>query len=74
MTTGAAIANPGGPVAPARAPRLLRIAPGLKALLSYRFGEDFRHDAIAGVCVASVAVPVAIASAQLAGFSPGVGR
>ena len=73
MTTVAAIANVGDPVAPARAPRLLRVAPGLKALLGYRFGEDFRHDAIAGVCVASVAVPVAIAYAQLAGFSPEVG-
>jgi high affinity sulfate transporter 1 len=39
----------------------------------YQFGEDFRHDAIAGVCVASVAVPVAIAYAQLAGFRPEVG-
>jgi high affinity sulfate transporter 1 len=42
-------------------------------ILNYQFGEDFRHDAIAGVCVASVAVPVAIAYAQLAGFRPEVG-
>jgi MFS superfamily sulfate permease-like transporter len=35
--------------------------------------DDFRHDLIAGVCVASVAVPVAIAYAQLAGFRPEVG-
>jgi high affinity sulfate transporter 1 len=49
------------------------MAPGLRALLGYRFGEDFRHDAVAGVCVAAVAVPVAIAYAELAGFSPEVG-
>jgi high affinity sulfate transporter 1 len=42
-------------------------------MLNYRASEDFRHDAIAGVCVASVAVPVAIAYAQLAGFRPQVG-
>jgi high affinity sulfate transporter 1 len=42
-------------------------------LLAYRLGDDFRHDVIAGVCVASVAVPVAIAYAQLAGFRPEVG-
>lgn len=56
-----------------RAPLLLRIAPGLRTILNYQFGEDFRHDAIAGVCVASVAVPVSIAYAQLAGFRPEVG-
>jgi len=53
--------------------RLFRIAPGLRPLLAYRFADDFRHDAIAGVSVAAVAVPVAIAYAQLAGFSPEVG-
>jgi high affinity sulfate transporter 1 len=53
--------------------RLFQIAPGLRTLSRYRFAEDFRHDAIAGVCVAAVAVPVAIAYAQLAGFSPEVG-
>jgi MFS superfamily sulfate permease-like transporter len=57
----------------ARPGLLNRIAPGLRPLLAYRFSEDFRHDAIAGVCVASVAVPVAIAYAQLAGFRPEVG-
>jgi high affinity sulfate transporter 1 len=40
---------------------------------NYQFRDDFRHDAIAGVCLASVAVPVAIAYAQLAGFRPEVG-
>jgi high affinity sulfate transporter 1 len=73
MSTGTAIRDFGGSVTPARASARPRIAPGLKALRSYRFREDFRHDAIAGVCVASVAVPVAIAYAQLAGFRPEVG-
>jgi high affinity sulfate transporter 1 len=73
MTTGVSTGNFGDPVTPQRAPILLRIAPGLRAMLNYRFSEDFGHDAIAGVCVASVAVPVAIAYAQLAGFRPEVG-
>jgi MFS superfamily sulfate permease-like transporter len=41
--------------------------------LSYRFADDFRHDLLAGVSVAAVALPVAIAYAQLAGFNPVVG-
>src|SRR6478672_13154718 len=53
--------------------RLTRIAPGLTKLLSYRFAEDFRHDLLAGVSVAAVALPVSIAYAQLAGFDPVVG-
>ena len=53
--------------------RLARIAPGLSALLGYRFSDDFRHDAIAGLSVATVALPVSIAYAQLAGFDPVVG-
>src|SRR6516162_9187710 len=53
--------------------RLMRIAPGLIKLLSYSFAEDFRHDLLAGVSVAAVALPVAIAYAQLAGFDPVVG-
>jgi high affinity sulfate transporter 1 len=61
------------PITAARSGLLLRVAPGLRPLLAYRFGEDFRHDAVAGVCVASVALPVAIAYAQLAGFRPEVG-
>jgi MFS superfamily sulfate permease-like transporter len=44
----------------------------LSALLGYRFSDDFRHDAIAGLSVAAVALPVSIA--QLAGFDPVVGR
>ena len=53
--------------------RLTRIAPGLMKLLSYSFAEDFRHDLLAGVSVAAVALPVAIAYAQLAGFDPVAG-
>ncbi|MBR0933808.1 SulP family inorganic anion transporter [Bradyrhizobium jicamae] len=53
--------------------RLTLIAPGLAKLLSYSFAEDFRHDLLAGVSVAAVALPVAIAYAQLAGFNPVVG-
>src|SRR6476646_10849587 len=73
MITGTAIAYPRDRAMPARLPPLLRFTPGLRVILHYRFGEDFRHDAVAGVCVASVAVPVAIAYAQLAGFRPEVG-
>jgi hypothetical protein len=35
--------------------RLARFAPGLTELLSYSFGENFRHDLSAGVSVAAVA-------------------
>jgi high affinity sulfate transporter 1 len=52
---------------------LARIAPGLSALLRYRFPDDFRHDAVAGISVAAVALPVSIAYAELAGFNPVVG-
>jgi high affinity sulfate transporter 1 len=52
---------------------LARIAPGLSALLRYRFPDDFRHDAVAGISVAAVALPVSIAYAELAGFNPIVG-
>jgi high affinity sulfate transporter 1 len=53
--------------------RIARIAPGVPALLSYRLAEDFRYDLVAGISVAAVALPVAIAYAQLAGFTPVVG-
>src|SRR5262249_19669387 len=56
-----------------RTRRLARIAPGLSALLGYRFSDVSRHDAIAGLWVAAVALPVSIAYAQLAGFDPVVG-
>jgi MFS superfamily sulfate permease-like transporter len=55
------------------ASRLARIAPGLRKLLPYSFAENFRHDLLAGLSVAAVALPVAVAYAQLAGFDPVVG-
>lgn len=51
---------------------LQRLAPGLAALLAYR-RRDLPGDLVAGVSVAAVALPVGIAYAQLAGFSPVVG-
>jgi high affinity sulfate transporter 1 len=53
--------------------RLARFAPGLPTLLRYRLAEDFPHDLVAGVSVAAVALPVSVAYAQLAGFTPVVG-
>jgi high affinity sulfate transporter 1 len=53
--------------------RLARLAPGLSALVHYRFAEDFHRDLVAGISVAAVGLPVAIAYAQLAGFNPVVG-
>lgn len=52
--------------------KLSRFAPGLPALLHYRF-TDLPHDLIAGLSVAAVALPVGVAYAQLAGFEPVVG-
>src|SRR5262249_59706241 len=49
-----------------------RFAPGLRQLLAYR-REWLRADLVAGVSVAAVAVPTAIAYAQLIGFEPVVG-
>ncbi len=49
-----------------------RLAPGLVALLAYR-RRDLPGDLVAGVSVAAVALPVGVAYAQLAGFSPVVG-
>ncbi|HUN81943.1 MAG TPA: SulP family inorganic anion transporter [Phycisphaerae bacterium] len=51
---------------------LFRIAPGLRPLLAYRWA-DFRYDLVAGISVAAVALPVSVAYAELAGFSPEVG-
>ena len=53
-------------------PFLLRVAPGLRNLLEYR-REWLRHDAVAGVSVAAVALPTTLAYAQLIGFDPVVG-
>jgi len=52
--------------------RLVRLAPGLPALLGYR-RADFPQDLLAGLSVAAVALPVGVAYAQLAGFNPVVG-
>ena len=52
--------------------RLGRIAPGLPALLTYR-RADLPHDLVAGLSVAAVALPVGVAYAELAGFTPQAG-
>lgn len=52
--------------------RLARIAPGLVSLLGYR-AAWFKDDLRAGVSVAAVALPVAVAYAELAGFHPVTG-
>ena len=57
------------PTLPGRASRL---APGLAMLRGYQIGW-LKYDLAAGVSVAAVALPVAIAYAQLAGFPPVVG-
>lgn len=46
-----------------------RFLPGLAALRGYRLAW-FRYDLVAGVSVAAVAVPIAIAYSQLAGVPP----
>jgi MFS superfamily sulfate permease-like transporter len=51
---------------------LARIAPGLAVLRGYKI-EWLRYDVAAGLSVAAVALPIAIAYAQLAGFPPVVG-
>ena len=56
-----------------RARWLGRVAPGLPALIRYNVRADLRSDLVAGVSVAAVALPVAVAYAQLAGFNPVVG-
>lgn len=55
-----------------RSPVIGRLAPGLLRLLDYR-REWLRFDVMAGLSVAAVAVPTAIAYAQLIGFEPIVG-
>ena len=51
---------------------IARFAPGLAALLSYD-RRNAAGDLKAGLAVAAVALPVAIAYAELAGFSPEYG-
>jgi len=49
-----------------------RFAPGIFAFLSYN-KANFARDAVAGLSVAAIALPVGVAYAQLAGFNPAVG-
>jgi high affinity sulfate transporter 1 len=51
---------------------LYRIAPGLGVLATYH-REWLKHDVIAGVSVAAVALPTAIAYAEIIGLEPVVG-
>ncbi len=57
--------------APARS-WVATLAPGLPALLAYE-PRNLRHDLVAGLSVAAVALPVGVAYAELAGFNPAVG-
>lgn len=52
--------------------RLFRYVPALGALRTYR-ARDARHDAVAGLTVATVAVPQAMAYALIAGLPPEYG-
>lgn len=52
--------------------RLLSLAPGLASLLDYRRAH-LKDDLRAGLSVAAVALPVAVAYAELAGFHPVTG-
>ena len=52
--------------------RLVRWMPGLPELLRYN-RKPLKRDLVAGLSVAAVSLPVSIAYAQLAGFSPVVG-
>ncbi|MGO9388674.1 SulP family inorganic anion transporter [Rhodoblastus sp.] len=51
---------------------MIQYAPGLAALLRYK-PSDVKADVAAGLAVASVAIPVGVAYAELAGFSPEIG-
>ena len=57
---------------PGQSDRVSRYLPGLRSLLRYR-REWLASDLVAGVSVAAVAIPTAIAYAQLIGFEPIVG-
>jgi len=52
--------------------RILNIAPGIATLRHYS-RADLSHDALAGLSVAAIALPVGVAYAELAGFNPVVG-
>lgn len=55
------------PVAPAAPPWLLRVVPALDSLRHYRLA-DARADTVAGLTVAAIAVPQAMAYAMVAGL------
>ncbi|HET9646885.1 MAG TPA: sulfate permease [Microlunatus sp.] len=57
---------------PARRPLLDRIVPVAEHVRSYR-GKTLRHDALAAITVAALALPAAMAYAELAGLPPVVG-
>ena len=65
--------EPAASESPSMIDRLARVSPGLPLLLRYSFAADFRHDLVAGISVAAVALPVSMAYAELAGFNPVVG-
>ena len=50
----------------------VKLAPGLEQFLAYE-RSWLRYDIVAGVSVAAVAVPTAIAYAQIMGFDPVIG-
>jgi MFS superfamily sulfate permease-like transporter len=64
----------GNTISSGRKPRaiLYRIAPGLGISAAYQ-REWLRHDLIADVSVAAVALPTAIAYAQIVGLDPVIG-
>lgn len=66
------IANNSQPAASGPSAWLSRYIPGLTLLSNYRPGW-LRHDLVAGLSVAAVALPTGIAYAELAGLSPVVG-
>ena len=61
--------DPANPTSQQRKPILYRIAPGIEALAGYR-RDWFKYDLIAGVSVAAVALPTAIAYAEIIGLEP----
>ncbi|HKE01551.1 MAG TPA: sulfate permease [Planctomycetota bacterium] len=63
--------EPSGVARPAK-PRRFTLLPGLGQLLGYQ-REWLAADVVAGVSVAAIAVPTAIAYAQMIGFEPVVG-
>jgi high affinity sulfate transporter 1 len=64
-----AMHDPTIPASPRRKSIFFRIAPGIQALAGYR-RDWFKYDLIAGVSVAAVALPTAIAYAEIVGLEP----